>query len=527
MQEKRIVETDSENKSHNDKPAVFRLMNEENPPQEVLLPFHFDESYFTESGGSKNHNKQLATMSCILACSAFSHFREGEKRYLNQDADLRYLLTGEAGDRRHEYPDYKKYETTPLGFVNYQEDAFYHMKSTENSIAFSFAAKEMSFGILICVVIRGGGYENEWCSNFNVQDNSIGEKKYHKGFYDASSKVLLDLNRYIEKYLGKRIKLWIVGYSRGGAVANITAHRISTEWYHMKWKIDGSSIYTYAFEPPTGIMSNNHVPEHLVIHNHINYLDLVTRFALKSWKFVRVGNNYIFPKATDENFNEHWTVVVKCMQQFIKQDPKHYTDLSIGKGNYITIDNIEEIIGLILKTPEVFMVFYKELSYLTQWLMSLTSEEMNEVKNFQNINNLWNAIYYLCKGKLEEAKQDLKKFWLAVCPKRSEAELNAFIDNILNLKNLFKLFIEHNPVNFLLILLYCMILPWTHSPMLCLSWLMSQDSNYSSKLSEIAIETVEPSQFAEQLSSLFTELESCDDHSAQEEIITNWLSRHS
>lgn len=527
MQEKSIVATDRENKSHNDIPAVFRLMNEEIPPKEVFLPFHFDESYFTKPDGSKKHNEQLATMSCILAYSAFSHFREGEKRYLNQDADLRYLLTGEAGGGKYEYPDYKGYETTTLGFRWYRENKFYHTKATEDSIAFSFATRIIAStkSPIICVAIRGGGYEFEWSSNFNIGD--LQEGKYHKGFYVASNQVITDLSEYVEmiKRTSKMpIKLWIVGYSRGGAVANITAHRIKTGRWMKDWGIASDDIYTYTFEAPAGIYSESEKVSG--IYNRINYIDPIPRFVFKQWKFSRAGDDIMFPKVGDSDFDENFKKVYSYMWKYLHQNPETYS--SVSKSNlFITV--LDDFVTRIIKNMESWRDFQNHqepLSAITAWFMSLSPEETKLLysKYFKVATILMN----LLASDRKTAEDNFKTLFHEVCPTRSEKECTELTSCVLKLEEFLKIIVKDaNLLELINLAIIFLGVPWTHSPMLCLSWLMSQDGKYNANLDGIDIEAIEASLIAQQLPSLFAELESCDDRSAQEEIIINWLSRHS
>ena len=66
--------------------------------------------------------------------------------------------------------------------------------------------------------IRGSKYDSEWASNLTA-----GAQGDIQGFYDASEKVNDRLRDYLADNELTDVKLWITGYSRAGAVADLTA----------------------------------------------------------------------------------------------------------------------------------------------------------------------------------------------------------------------------------------------------------------------------------------------------------------
>lgn len=67
---------------------------------------------------------------------------------------------------------------------------------------------------------RGLMYNLEWYQNMLV--GSTGE---HTGFSQTADLFKECIDEYLERFQGQRVKLWIVGYSRTSAVANLTAVR--------------------------------------------------------------------------------------------------------------------------------------------------------------------------------------------------------------------------------------------------------------------------------------------------------------
>ena len=71
---------------------------------------------------------------------------------------------------------------------------------------------------LFVVGIRGGNYEGEWAGNVRV-----GSSDDHQGFAEARDSVLGFVLPYIAQYsaAGDNVKIWISGYSRSAATANL------------------------------------------------------------------------------------------------------------------------------------------------------------------------------------------------------------------------------------------------------------------------------------------------------------------
>ena len=93
---------------------------------------------------------------------------------------------------------------------------------TRDSVGTAIAHKTVDSGELVAVAIRGDNYESEWCSNLTA-----GSEGDAKGFNDAADKVLDRLRQYISDNGLKDVKLWISGYSRAGAVADLMGKYIN------------------------------------------------------------------------------------------------------------------------------------------------------------------------------------------------------------------------------------------------------------------------------------------------------------
>ncbi len=152
---------------------------------------------------------------------------------------------------------------------------------------------------LIAVGVRGGGYAGEWASNL-----TIGQSGRHLGFERSSQKVLGTLREYLQTRgvtAADHVKYWVTGYSRGGAVANLTAGDIAAapETYFAAKQ----DVYGYTFEAPgAAVLSED--PDGTVypnIHNILNRMDAVPRVSPAEFGNGRLGVDYYVPDHTNND----------------------------------------------------------------------------------------------------------------------------------------------------------------------------------------------------------------------------------
>lgn len=254
--------------------------------------YFYSDGYFEDS--PEIYNSSLSSMSLSLALACFNAQRT--------DFDEN-LPTGEYSNLYRNV----KVLMSDIGIEDkniYINDDF-TTKPTEETIGMIMGAKEISIDsedfILVPIAIRGGDYEAEWASNFN-----LGASGESFGFSSAADKVISKVTSYLNtntsfdfaKALNSgKVKFWIVGYSRGGAVANITSKRLTETYSEM-----GNSIYGYSFEAPAGGVDSTEINQpwtyggtYLNIHNIINPSDLITRVPTKEMGFKRYGVDHYIP----------------------------------------------------------------------------------------------------------------------------------------------------------------------------------------------------------------------------------------
>ena len=296
--------------------------------------YYYKDSYFDKA--ATQYDQSLATMSLCLAFSSYGD----EEHYSVYDQNVKKVLTecGFAQNGR-----YRAYS--------------YNEKPTATSIGCAIGSKEINGTPLIAVVIRSGGYEEEWASNLNI------DRKHddHAGFDSSAETVKSRIVSYISDmgYSGD-IKIWITGYSRGAAVATQTAAKLddlSGFAYqsgndYVRVDFDKGSVYAYGFATPAGAIgsSDPHSARYSNIFSVINYNDPVPLVAPGKWGYDRYGTTMIFPyqEGTDPGvFSRFKSALVGKMGDIYRVDD--FASYSFGPGITIsddfTIDKISLTVG--------------------------------------------------------------------------------------------------------------------------------------------------------------------------------------
>jgi hypothetical protein len=178
---------------------------------------------------------------------------------------------------------------------------------------------------LFVVGIRGGNYEGEWAGNVRV-----GSSGDHQGFAEARDSVLGFVLPYIAERTasGDNVKIWISGYSRSAATANLVGgwlcswlktgskviqgktptvtyaknydaslmRNTQPESYDLSGRrMDANDVYCYPVNAPLGgekskVDANN---KYCVgVHNLINPDDWIPQVAPAWWGFARYGTDH-------------------------------------------------------------------------------------------------------------------------------------------------------------------------------------------------------------------------------------------
>lgn len=252
--------------------------------------FSYDESRFS-SGVYYNHT--IAKMSLCLAMAA-------AKETSANITELLHLLGFSYTDTSIHYPtpafDYAT-NTTTIGYA----------------IGSKAAKDSLGDYTLIAVAVRGGGYGNEWGSNFEM-----GPGSRHAGFEKSAKQVTDGIFDYMENNVSGRVKIWITGFSRGAAVANAAAHTLNKFLPHKVMFATQKDIFAYTFESPytyTTLAEDLEVFEDdRNIFNIINPTDIVTQIPPVEWGYKRYGYDIYLPEEAstlDTDFDKLKTAEVK------------------------------------------------------------------------------------------------------------------------------------------------------------------------------------------------------------------------
>jgi len=166
-----------------------------------------------------------------------------------------------------------------------------------DTVAHSIACKTVTVGgkdkKLVTVMIRGGNYGTEWGSNFKVGDENILFQKHHYAWEQCKKNVINNFETYLEWYnanhedkiSSENIAIWVTGYSRGAAVANLVSAELTDRY-------SSSNVYAYTFATPQAVKkSEANDKNYNNIFNIINTSDVVPELALSKfgWDYGRYG----------------------------------------------------------------------------------------------------------------------------------------------------------------------------------------------------------------------------------------------
>lgn len=251
-----------------------------------LTGLKYDENWFLAD--SYTYNADLAKISLGLALSGY-------------DDSANYDVTNKTGDKhiKQLYQD--------LGFSKKSYYSVGYDKEDDDNIGLSIASKKFKTEdeqevTLLSITLRSAGYGNGgWKGNLNMGKGeettvSIDNEKYHLGFYTAASFAVSEINQYItDKEIDvENSKVWISGFSRGAAVANLVSIILGSS-------ISRNNLYTYAGATPNYEVGTEKDTDLNNIFNIINSGDIVTMVAPAAWGFMREGTTIDLPAVTEAN----------------------------------------------------------------------------------------------------------------------------------------------------------------------------------------------------------------------------------
>lgn len=290
-----------------------------------------NDPLFKDSEYQYKHS--LASQSLELAISAFSSADDsktwGDNTHVGRDKRVKALLA--------EY-----------GFSDIQSYGYnVSLNDTSSNTAFAVGFKPFNNNTsIVAIAVRGGGYGLEWADNFNI---GTSDNTHHKGFYTSASRIKNTLDDILPAHItGKKVKLWITGYSRGGAVANILA-----AMYNRDKDDFPCEVYAYTFATPKTVDKNSHNPHSQTHDNIINIVspnDPIYNIPPKEWGFSRYGRTATLPLfSSDKNPSLYDNV------------SKSYTELT-GTTPDISDKSIKSFMNVMIKSSQSRDWFSQKLS---------------------------------------------------------------------------------------------------------------------------------------------------------------------
>lgn len=301
------------------------ISKEEKPKDIGQLKFRYSDSFFLHSACSYDH--ELAIMSLGLTMSAFTYKADGDK----------HARAGAACDwlRR---PHYRKLPLRRSAKLRRLLRIHHRGKKAPDDT------------FLIPVVIRSHCYGGEWVSNAHAveeayPDHAVGFKAAADGVYDA-------VTDYITRRgfdLG-RVKLWLCGYSRGGAVTNLLGARFTFES-----GIGKDNIFAYSFATPVTVFDRACLFTDNIF-NIMSEMDIVPRMPLRYWALTRYGADMIVPCKARRGLGEYTRLLGQMQAQFAEI----MGELGV-EAAYVPLDDQERALDLLfdyiddlLDTPEKY-----------------------------------------------------------------------------------------------------------------------------------------------------------------------------
>lgn len=283
--------------------------------------FEYDDAYFMKS--SYDVDAHLVTLSAQATLASRNKWGDKEDKYEQDPSN---------GSENVE--NFLK----ELGFSNVESNEWYHHEMLDNSMGVALGYREIEENgkkyTLLAIIPRSGGYRQEWAGNANVGTGAV-----HQGFFEARDEVL----RFTKQYLSKNkidgnLKVWIAGFSRGGAVSNALGGFFAdggSKYFGENVTVEPTNIYCYTFATPRTITSgatksrtlsvsaarggtyqydtpgeaytssaqgnvNPSDPVYSGIHNYPFAYDFVTYLPLDQWGYTYYGKVCTYEGATEE-----------------------------------------------------------------------------------------------------------------------------------------------------------------------------------------------------------------------------------
>ncbi len=451
--------------------------------RDASTQFYYTDDYFKQSSyitqrQGLSYNSSLATMSLNLELSAWGS--PTQANYLFKSNNVKDLLN-------------------KLDFKEFEANDDFKFKPTNDSIGAVLANKKLKVDqedyTLLALAIRGGGYESEWASNV-----TLGTSGQHQGFDKASQDVLTFLDSYVIKHkIQGKIKLWLTGYSRAAATANLVAGSLNNGRKMPQVTLSPADMYAFCFEPPAGTLDTFDAKKdkHHNVVNIVNLNDIVTKVApnAENFEFVRYGEDTTLPTKEDVGDTQYNLLRDRMLRELEQIESLNDYLLDDFKWKKISLTNKSLIVNDTSKDDVLN-------DYLKTFINTFATEElMNRayyVRHHQeDLRTIMAAVLGNTSNKRMVYGTEVLKILLDLkdnLPKDlilKKSALQKFgqligIDDLTELNSsalelLLEFMIKH-PNLTVTLFENLQIIGNAHQPEICLAWLRSQDKNYTTPL---------------------------------------------
>jgi len=273
--------------------------------------------------------------------------------------------------------------------LNVTNRVIHYPKPSYDSIGYAMGTRRIYHNnqkrTLIMITIRGGGYGTEWGGNANV-----GSGEHHAGFNIAANQVYVALNQYIGALKesgftdGNDVVVWISGYSRGAATANLLAAKLDDDYlasgileaYGVKddhvSAVKNTSVFAFCFECPQNTTAPNSSLKYANIINIINPKDFVTYVAMNNgldWRFHRYGKDLVLPDEANTNhkdFSQYEASMKSVYQSTVVPE--------IGANQSILVKDAAKRLGNIISKDKYLIYYQKGIQEVAASLMATKND---------------------------------------------------------------------------------------------------------------------------------------------------------
>lgn len=353
----------------------------EESDSDFTATFFYNDDYFSRPVSVSQYQQHLATMSMCLALSAYS---SNETTQAASSRNVQALM-----------------RSIGLNGIEVNQDYMLEPQTSTIGVCIGYKYIDGQENTLVTVALRGGGYGKEWAGNF-----LLGKTGLHEGFRLASQKAYVFLSEYLNKLKASnqihgQVKIWVTGYSRAAATANLLAAKILDTQFDGLIPITYDNLYAYCFETPMGTTPSNGVYDmrYRYIYNIINPNDMVTKMAPLELDFGRYGLSLVLPA---KGLITTYPSLVDAMKKFYnKFESTHKPD---GTSITYAVDTFVDCRGSIeLETPLVpILIFETDNSVFGQKIIYFYEVE-NSTPQYIFLENLSRVI---TEGLIEKSREN-------------------------------------------------------------------------------------------------------------------------